>query len=91
MDYDPVIKPTVDTSEIQNLKDIDLNGVNASMVSVSAQNGSPIQQELRALRDDLSKHQSQTVFNQYNTSPKALDLNDLYRQTERQLERMQRI
>lgn len=91
MDYEPVIKPTVDTSEIQNLKDLQLSGVQTSVVGASVQNGSQMQQELRALREELSNNKTQTVFNQYNTSPKALDLNDLYRQTERQLERMRRI
>lgn len=91
MDYSPVIKPTVDTSEIQSLRDLELSGVHASVIGSSVQNGSQMQQELRALREELRNNQTPTVFNQYNTSPKALDLNEIYRQTERQIERMKRI
>lgn len=90
-DYTPVIKPTVDTSEIQSLRDLELSGVHASVIGSSVQNGSQMQQELRALREELRNNQTPTVFNQYNTSPKALDLNEIYRQTERQIERMKRI
>lgn len=91
MDYAPVIKPTVDTSEIQGLRDLELNDVHASVVGSSVQNGSQMQQEIRALREELKRNQTPTVFNQYNTSPKALDLNEIYRQTERQIDRMKRI
>ena len=91
MDYSPVIKPTVDTSEIQSLRDLELSGVHASVIGSSVQNGSQMQQEIRALREELKNNQTPTVFNQYNTSPKALDLNEIYRQTERQIERMKRI
>lgn len=91
MDYAPVIKPTVDTSEIQSLRDLELSGVHASVIDSSVQNGSQLQQEIRALREELRNSQTPMVFNQYNTSPKALDLNEIYRQTERQLERMKRI
>lgn len=91
MDYAPVIKPTVDTSEIQGLRDLELSGVHASVISSSVQNGSQMQQEIRALREELKNNQTPTVFNQYNTSPKALDLNEIYRQTERQIERMKRM
>lgn len=91
MDYAPVIKPTVDTSEIQSLRDLELSGVHASVIGSSVQNGSQMQQEIRALREELKNNQTPTVFNQYNTSPKALDLNEIYRQTERQIERMKRI
>lgn len=91
MDYAPVIKPTVDTSEIQGLRDLDLSGVHASVIGSSVQNGSQMQQEIRALREDLKNNQTPTVFNQYNTSPKALDLNEIYRQTERQIDRMKRM
>lgn len=90
-DYAPVIKPTVDTSEIQSLRDLELSGVHASVIGSSVQNGSQMQQELRALREELRNNQTPTVFNQYNTSPQALDLNEIYRQTERQIERMKRI
>ena len=91
MDYSPVIKPTVDTSEIQSLRDLELSGVHASVIGSSVQNGSQMQQEIRALREELKNNQTPTVFNQYNTSPKALDLNEIYRQTERQIERMKRM
>lgn len=91
MDYSPVIKPTVDISEIQSLRDLELSGVHASVIGSSVQNGSQMQQEIRALREELKNNQTPTVFNQYNTSPKALDLNEIYRQTERQIERMKRI
>lgn len=91
MDYAPVIKPTVDTSEIQSLRDLELSGVHASVIGSSVQNGSQMQQEIRALREELKNNQTPTVFNQYNTSPKALDLSEIYRQTERQIERMKRI
>lgn len=91
MDYAPVIKPTVDTSEIQSLRDLELSGVHASVIGSSVQNGSQMQQEIRALREELKNNQTPTVFNQYNTSPKALDLNEIYRQTERQIERMKRM
>lgn len=91
MDYAPVIKPTVDMSEIQSLRDLELSGVHASVIGSSVQNGSQMQQEIRALREELKNNQTPTVFNQYNTSPKALDLNEIYRQTERQIERMKRI
>lgn len=91
MDYSPVIKPTVDTSEIQGLRDLELSGVHASVISSSVQNGSQMQQEIRALREELKNNQTPTVFNQYNTSPKALDLNEIYRQTERQIDRMKRM
>nr|DAX34346.1 MAG TPA: tail tape measure [Caudoviricetes sp.] len=91
MDYAPVIKPTVDTSEIQGLRDLELSGVHASVIGSSVQNGSQMQQEIRALREELKNNQTPTVFNQYNTSPKALDLNEIYRQTERQIDRMKRM
>lgn len=91
MDYAPVIKPTVDTSEIQSLRDLELSGVHASVIGSSVQNGSQMQQEIRALREELKNNQTPTVFNQYNTSPKALDLNEIYRQTERQIDRMKRM
>lgn len=90
-DWNPVIKPTVDLSEVNGLQDLTMNDLNANVVASSVQNGSQTAQEIRALRDELRNKQTTTVFNQYNESPKALDLNDLYRQTERQLERMKRI
>ena len=90
-DWNPVIKPTVDLSEVNGLQDITMNDLNANVVASSVQNGSQTAQEIRALRDELRNNQKPMVFNQYNESPKALDLNDLYRQTERQLERMKRM
>lgn len=90
-DWNPVIKPTVDLSEVNGLQDLTMNDLNANVVASSVQNGSQTAQEIRALRDELRNNQKPMVFNQYNESPKALDLNDLYRQTERQLERMKRM
>jgi hypothetical protein len=90
-DWNPVIKPTVDLSEVNGLQDLTMNDLNATVVGTSVQNGSQTAQEIRALRDELRNNQKPMVFNQYNESPKALDLNDLYRQTERQLERMKRM
>ena len=90
-DWNPVIKPTVDLSEVNGLQDLTMNDLNANIVGTSVQNGSQTAQEIRALRDELRNNQKPMVFNQYNESPKALDLNDLYRQTERQLERMKRM
>lgn len=90
-DWNPVIKPTVDLSEVNGLQDLTMNDLNANVVGTSVQNGSQTAQEIRALRDELRNNQKPMVFNQYNESPKALDLNDLYRQTERQLERMKRM
>ena len=89
-DWNPVIKPTVDLSEVNGLQDLTMNDLNATVVGTSVQNGSQMQQEIRELRKELQT-QKPMVFNQYNESPKALDLNDLYRQTERQLERMKRM
>ena len=89
-DWNPVIKPTVDLSEVNGLQNLTMNDMNATVVASSVQNGSQVQQELRELRKELQT-QKPMVFNQYNESPKALDLADLYRQTERQLERMKRI
>ena len=90
-DWNPVIKPTVDLSEVNSLQDLTMNDLSANVVGTSVQNGSQTAQEIRALRDELRNNQKPMVFNQYNESPKALDLNDLYRQTERQLERMNRM
>ena len=90
-DWNPVIKPTVDLSEVNGLQDLTMNDLNANIVASSVQNGSQTAQEIRALRDELRNNQKPMVFNQYNESPKALDLADLYRQTERQLERMKRV
>lgn len=90
-DWNPVIKPTVDLSEVNGLQDLTMNDLSANVVGTSVQNGSQTAQEIRALRDELRNNQKPMVFNQYNESPKALDLNDLYRQTERQLERMKRM
>lgn len=90
-DWNPVIKPTVDLSEVNGLQDLTMNDLSANVVGTSVQNGSQMAQEIRALRDELRNNQKPMVFNQYNESPKALDLNDLYRQTERQLERMKRM
>lgn len=90
-DWNPVIKPTIDLSEVNGLQDLTMNDLHANVVGTSVQNGSQTAQEIRALRDELRNNQKPMVFNQYNESPKALDLNDLYRQTERQLERMKRI
>ena len=90
-DWNPVIKPTVDLSEVNGLQDLTMNDLHANVVGASVQNGSQTAQEIRALRDELRNNQKPMVFNQYNESPKALDLNDLYRQTERQLERMKRM
>ena len=89
-DWNPVIKPTVDLSEVNGLQNLTMNDLNATVVGTSVQNGSQVQQELRELRKELQT-QKPMVFNQYNESPKALDLADLYRQTERQLERMKRV
>lgn len=89
--WNPVIKPTVDLSEVNGLQDLTMNDLSATVVGTSVQNGSQTAQEIRALRDELRNNQKPMVFNQYNESPKALDLNDLYRQTERQLERMKRM
>lgn len=90
-DWNPVIKPTVDLSEVNGLQDLTMNDLSATVVGTSVQNGSQTAQEIRALRDELRNNQKPMVFNQYNESPKALDLNDLYSQTERQLERMKRM
>lgn len=90
-DWNPVIKPTIDLSEVNGLQDLTMNDLHADVVGTSVQNGSQTAQEIRALRDELRNNQKPMVFNQYNESPKALDLNDLYRQTERQLERMKRM
>ena len=90
-DWNPVIKPTVDLSEVNGLQDLTMNDLHANVVGTSVQNGSQTAQEIRALRDELRNNQKPMVFNQYNESPKALDLNEIYRQTERQLERMKRI
>lgn len=89
-DWNPVIKPTVDLSEVNGLQNLTMNDLNANVVASSVQNGSQVQQELRELRKELQT-QKPMVFNQYNESPKALDLADLYRQTERQLERIKRV
>ena len=89
-DWNPVIKPTVDLSEVNGLQNLTMNDLSANIVASSVQNGSQVQQELRELRKELQA-QKPMVFNQYNESPKALDLADLYRQTERQLERMKRV
>lgn len=89
-DWNPVIKPTVDLSEVNGLQNLTMNDLSATVVGTSVQNGSQVQQELRELRKELQT-QKPMVFNQYNESPKALDLADLYRQTERQLERMNRM
>ena len=89
-DWNPVIKPTVDLSEVNGLQNLTMNDLSANVVASSVQNGSQMQQEIRELRKELQT-QKPMVFNQYNESPKALDLADLYRQTERQLERMKRI
>lgn len=89
-DWNPVIKPTVDLSEVNGLQNLTMNDLSANVVASSVQNGSQVQQELRELRKELQT-QKPMVFNQYNESPKALDLVDLYRQTERQLERMKRV
>ena len=89
-DWNPVIKPTVDLSEVNGLQNLTMNDLSATVVGTSVQNGSQVQQELRELRKELQT-QKPMVFNQYNESPKALDLVDLYRQTERQLERMKRM
>lgn len=89
-DWNPVIKPTVDLSEVNGLQNLTMNDLNANVVASSVQNGSQMQQEIRELRKELQT-QKPMVFNQYNESPKALDLADLYRQTERQLERMKRV
>ena len=89
-DWNPVIKPTVDLSEVNGLQDLTMNDLSANVVGTSVQNGSQVQQEIRELRKELQT-QKPMVFNQYNESPKALDLADLYRQTERQLERMKRV
>lgn len=89
-DWNPVIKPTVDLSEVNGLQDLTMNDLSANVVASSVQNGSQMQQEIRELRKELQT-QKPMVFNQYNESPKALDLADLYRQTERQLERMKRV
>lgn len=89
-DWNPVIKPTVDLSEVNGLQNLTMNDLNANVVASSVQNGSQMQQEIRELRKELQT-QKPMVFNQYNESPKALDLVDLYRQTERQLERMKRV
>lgn len=90
-DWNPVIKPTVDLSEVNGLQNLTMNDLSANVVASSVQNGSQTAQEIRALREELRNNQKPMVFNQYNESPKALDLADLYRQTERQLERMKRI
>lgn len=90
-DWNPVIKPTVDLSEVNGLQNLTMNDLHANVVGTSVQNGSQTAQEIRALRDELRNNQKPMVFNQYNESPKALDLADLYRQTERQLERMKRM
>lgn len=89
-DWNPVIKPTVDLSEVNGLQNLTMNDLSANVVASSVQNGSQMQQEIRELRKELQT-QKPIVFNQYNESPKALDLADLYRQTERQLERMKRV
>lgn len=89
-DWNPVIKPTVDLSEVNGLQNLTMDDLSANVVASSVQNGSQVQQELRELRKELQT-QKPMVFNQYNESPKALDLADLYRQTERQLERMKRV
>lgn len=89
-DWNPVIKPTVDLSEVNGLQNLTMNDLSATVVGTSVQNGSQVQQEIRELRKELQT-QKPMVFNQYNESPKALDLADLYRQTERQLERMKRV
>lgn len=89
-DWNPVIKPTVDLSEVNGLQNLTMNDLSANVVASSVQNGSQMQQEIRELRKELQT-QKPMVFNQYNESPKALDLVDLYRQTERQLERMKRV
>ena len=89
-DWNPVIKPTVDLSEVNGLQNLTMNDLSATVVGSSVQNGSQVQQEIRELRKELQT-QKPMVFNQYNESPKALDLADIYRQTERQLERMKRM
>lgn len=89
-DWNPVIKPTVDLSEVNGLQNLTMNDLSANVVASSVQNGSQTAQEIRELRKELQT-QKPMVFNQYNESPKALDLADLYRQTERQLERMKRV
>lgn len=89
-DWNPVIKPTVDLSEVNGLQNLTMNDLSATVVGTSVQNGSQVQQEIRELRKELQT-QKPMVFNQYNESPKALDLADIYRQTERQLERMKRM
>ena len=87
---DPVITPVLDLDPLRR-QVFGLEGVfntNTTLgLAESAQQAYENNRELAQLNDILSddKERTEVTFNQYNTSPKALNATDIYRRTRNQL------
>jgi tape measure domain-containing protein len=95
MDFNPTIRPVLDLSAVQsqsgqltsmlNPGTLQLQG--AYMSAISADNGYRANQEaILAEKSSVATERSgDTIFNQYNNSPKSLSPTEIYRQTKNQL------
>ena len=81
MDADPVIKPTLDLTNVANGLDYINNMFESQRLNVRGHVG---------VEENDAIGGNSYVFNQYNTSPKALNRIEIYRQTNNQISRFKR-
>lgn len=91
VDTDPVIRPVLDLSDIEQ-KSSAMNSIFGRTQALRAQGGFNINLSKKfnssgsaAGSADLNSSNGGVVFNQYNTSPKALSRLEIYRQTKNQI------
>ena len=91
---DPVIRPTVDTSEVERSADeicrlfnnsvatmtVQASSISGNMAQIRLRN-EELQKEFQNKSKEDTKGDTYNIFNQTNTSPKALSRIEIYRQT----------
>lgn len=101
MNVDPTIRPVIDLSEVERgagqisslMKDTDLSfrnvnfGGYTNLQAAALNNSTKLHPELQNGTNN-TENNSSIVFNQYNTSPKALSRIDIYRQTNNQISQL---
>lgn len=93
LDFDPTIRPVIDLSDIDDKTSV-INALFTRNRAIQAQASFNTPNRLNAEVDDQidpNLENSHIVFNQYNTSPKALSRLEIYRQTKNQLSMMDRV
>lgn len=92
VDTEPTIRPVVDLSDVEEKTSV-MNALFTQSRAVKAQSSFHTVGVSSSASDERANAdtESNIVFNQYNTSPKALSRFEIYRQTKNQLSMMNRV